>query len=522
MAHIVAVCRSEQRMEPKEESNMKRLLPLVFIAIFIAACGSTPAPTPNVSATNTAIAKSIVATMTAQAPTDTPMPTNAPEPIPTPTLVPGLGKLAYVQGGDIWVKTLPDGEPQRLTTDGLNCEPRWSPSGQWLAFRKGEHQVWLMSADGNDACSLNEDATVGPFAWAPVSDRLAYVANGEMRAIDADGTDLATLVPQSLPDRDPGQVGHIIWTPDGSCIAYEWVEKLPDQPLTYEGLWKVSSDGRQRTELYASGAPEKGVALLAGWSLDGQYIFFWQGEILSASLLSDGPAFYSLPADGGKPIRLVDSVLVHDDFLAPAPQGDRLAVTAGSYRATWTNKRVAVVEAGGGELTWLTDESVAAFSPAWSPDGVYLAYAAMPDEGDLVGGEDARLGMMERHIWVINAQGKPQPQQLTEDPAYRDECPLWSADGSHLLFARTGAEGPASLWLIPAGGGDPRRVADELSPWPGRDSDWFGYYGHIDWDQLFDWWRGPAVGAEPIAETVTGSGPIKVAFDNLRVYGPSQ
>jgi Tol biopolymer transport system component len=409
----------------------------------------------------------------------------------TPTPPPSLGKLAYVQSGDIWLKTLPDGELQRLTTDGRNREPRWSPSGQWLAFRKGEHQVWLMSADSNDARSLNEDATVGSFAWAPVSDRLAYGANGEMRAMDADGTDPATLVPQSLPDRDPGQVGHIIWAPDGSCIAYERVEKPPDQPLTYEGLWKVSSDGRQRTELYASGAPEKGVALLAGWSLDGQHILFWQGDILSASLLSDGPALYSLPADGGEPIKLVDSVLVHDDFLAPAPQGDRLAVTAGSYRATWTNKRVAVVEARGGELTWLTDEKVAAFSPAWSPDGVYLAYAAMPDRGDLVGGEDARLGMMERHIWMINAQGKPQ--QLTEDPAYRDERPLWSADGSHLLFARMAAEGPASLWLIPAGGGDPRRVVDELSPWTGPASGWFGYYGHIEWDQLFDWWRGPVV-----------------------------
>ncbi|MEJ2352594.1 MAG: hypothetical protein P8Y03_22640, partial [Anaerolineales bacterium] len=43
---------------------------------------------------------------------------------------PDLGKLAYVQGGDLWVKTLPDGEPQQLPTDGLNTQPRWSPSGK--------------------------------------------------------------------------------------------------------------------------------------------------------------------------------------------------------------------------------------------------------------------------------------------------------------------------------------------------------------------------------------------------------
>ena len=421
-------------------------------------------------------------------------------PTDTPTPTPNLGKLAYVQGGDIWVKALrrgsgqalPDGELQHLTTDGRNQEPRWSPSGQWLAFRKGDHQVWLMSADGNGAQVLNEGAAVAAFAWAPADDRLAYVASGEMRAIDADGTDPVTLVPQSLPDRDPGQVGHIAWSPDGAWIAYELVEQPLDQPLlTYEGLWKVSSDGGRRVELYASGAPEKGVAILAGWSLDGQYILFWQGGILSASLLSDGPPLYSLPASGGEPIELVDSVLVHDDFVASAPQGDWLAVTAGYYRTTWTNKRVAMIKVDSGELTWHTDESVAAFSPAWSPDAVYLAYVAMPDRGDLAGEEETRLGMMERHIWVVNAQGKPQPQQLTDDPAYRDERPLWSADGSHLLFVRMEAEGPASLWLIPAGGGDPHRMVDELAPWPSRALwGWFGYYGHIDWDELFDWWPG--------------------------------
>jgi hypothetical protein len=81
---------------------------------------------------------------------------------PTPTL--GLGKLAYVQGGDIWVKTLPDGEPQRLTADGRNREPRWSPSGQWLAFRKGDYQVWVMRADGSAARPLNDVAAVGAYA----------------------------------------------------------------------------------------------------------------------------------------------------------------------------------------------------------------------------------------------------------------------------------------------------------------------------------------------------------------------
>jgi hypothetical protein len=79
-------------------------------------------------------------------------PTGTAAPQPTPTSGVGLGKLAYVQGGDIRVKALPDGEPLRLTTDGQNREPRWSPSGEWLAFRKGDDQVWVMRADGGHNC----------------------------------------------------------------------------------------------------------------------------------------------------------------------------------------------------------------------------------------------------------------------------------------------------------------------------------------------------------------------------------
>ncbi len=415
--------------------------------------------------------------------------------VPTSTPTPSLGKLAYVQGGDIWVKTLPDGEPQRLTTDGHNSTPRWSPSGEWLAFRKLK-QVWMMRADGSDARSMMA-VPEGAFAWSPTADRLAYADDDRLKAVNADGTDPVTLVagPSATPPTPPplkeNTVGRIAWRPDGAWIAYGWQERQPGQPLIYQGLWRVSFDGEQLAELYVSGAPKKGDAILAGWSLDGQHILFWQGEMLSGSILADGVPLYSLPAGGGELTKLVDTVLVYDDFVASAPQGDRLAVTAGGYRATWTNKRVAVVGAGGGEPTWITDESVVAFSPAWSPDGVHLAYVAMPDEGDLVGGDDARLGMMKRRIWVVNVQGEPQPQQLTDDPAYRDERPLWSTDGSHLLFARMDAEGGASLWLIPAAGGEPQQVVGELSPLPDPVAGWFGYYGYMEWDELFDWWRGP-------------------------------
>ncbi len=69
---------------------------------------------------------------------------------------------------------------------------------------------------------------------------------------------------------------------------------------------------------------------------------------------------------------------------------------------------------------------------------------------------------MARRLWMIDADGG-EPEQLTDDPGYRDERPLWSADGSHLLFARFDAENRASLWLISLETGEPQRMMDVIA-----------------------------------------------------------
>lgn len=409
-----------------------------------------------------------------------------------------LGRLAYVQGGDIWIRTLPDGEPQRLTTDGLNSQPRWSPSGEWLAFRKGDlDQVWIMRVDGEQARPLNGGNPIDMFAWSPVEDRLAYVGlpQGGLYVQGADEAEPITLVhdawvdPATPPPEVKRSVGQVAWSPDGTRIAYTLLER-PIQPggaiapPSDQGLWVLSGEGGEPQELYVSGVPERGAVQLFGWTADGEYLLFWQGEILSASMLADGVPLYALPADGGEPTQLIDAALPHSDFVAPAPAGSVVAVVAGSGRLTWNSKRIALVHPHREEITRLGSDDAAALSPAWSPGGTRLAYSAGPT-GEDWGGEPVRQLMMARRIWLAGADGAGL-QRLTDDPAYRDEYPLWSADGSHILFVRLDAEGRVSLWLASVDGGEPQLVVEELTPAP----DWFGNYGHITWGQYFDWWRG--------------------------------
>jgi dipeptidyl aminopeptidase/acylaminoacyl peptidase/CubicO group peptidase (beta-lactamase class C family) len=73
--------------------------------------------------------------------------------------------------------------------------------------------------------------------------------------------------------------------------------------------------------------------------------------------------------------------------------------------------------------------------PALSPDGTRVAYVLRTTEED----------KNQHAIWVVD----DEPRQLTRGT--NDVAPAWSPDGASLAFLRA-TDGPAQLWLLPAGG----------------------------------------------------------------------
>ncbi|MCL5265993.1 MAG: hypothetical protein M1343_12535 [Chloroflexi bacterium] len=166
-----------------------------------------------------------------------------------------LGKLAFVKAGDIWVKELPDGEAKQLTHDGRNSQPRWSPSGEWLAFRK-ETTSWLIRASGDDVHQIQ-----GNFgSWSPVADRLAYVTAAGLFIVNAGGSD-----PRELAKSTGGtQVGGPAWAPDGNWLGFEKTEQAAGQPPSGRSLWRMKTDGTEMKEVYSSPNPAEG-SIQARW-----------------------------------------------------------------------------------------------------------------------------------------------------------------------------------------------------------------------------------------------------------------
>jgi Tol biopolymer transport system component len=86
-------------------------------------------------------------------------------------------------------------------------------------------------------------------------------------------------------------------------------------------------------------------------------------------------------------------------------------------------------------------------SPAFSPDGVRLAFA----------GRDA-VRKTSYRIYVRMLAGDRAATQLTSGPA-NDFGPAWSPDGASIAFLRV--DGNRALYMVvPSAGGDPRQVAE--------------------------------------------------------------
>jgi Tol biopolymer transport system component len=418
-----------------------------------------------------------------------------------------LGTLASVQMGDVWVRSLPDGKAVRLTEDGRNVAPKLSPSARWVAFRKSEKpyrfrtQVWIASTDGNQSRALDAPGGVGLFAWAPNSDRLAYAAGGELWVVRP-GQDLPMLLETS--PRSESRVTGISWSADGEWIDFLYEERR-DVP---EGEWpwrvsirKAPASGGGVIEILEFPVPDAegrpGNVQLAGWF--NSQLLFWQCEILSASIMADGCPLYALLPDGRQ--QILPSTLLYPDFLAVSPDKKRLAVSVGDGRETWSGKSIALVDPETGKAEVLTAPETSSLSPAWSPDAERIAYVsgAEPEAGVDAGiGEKlAEAGKSGRHIWVMKRDGSGK-RQLT-DGNYRDEHPIWSVDGRHVLFARIDPAHRISVWLIGAEGGTPRQVEGGVSfsknveEIPGD----LDYYGHFEWEKCFDW--SPRVVGDPLA-----------------------
>ena len=223
-------------------------------------------------------------------------------------------------------------------------------------------------------------------------------------------------------------IGDAQISPDGRRIAYVLKELDRDADEYVSNIY-VHEDGESRR--FTAGDKDSAPR----WSPDGRYLAFLSGREEKAQI-------YLMPACAGEPVRL-------------------------------------------------TDQTLGAGAPVWSPDSTRIAFTAPVSTKDVPAEDEkkAKTRVIERAVYKLNGVGytgdrrrhlfvlslpshpgeRPEPLQLTRGD-FNHNAPAWSPDGAHLAFAADrdpdwDLRSYSDIWVIPVTGGEPRRVTEAPGLW---------------------------------------------------------
>lgn len=432
------------------------------------------------------------ASPTASGPLETPTATVPPSlaalgltPVEIPWPAPGPeGRLAFVNpAGELLVKPMPSGQAKIVREGDAHRTPAWAPSGKYLAFIESSHLV--VSDEHGHLTPLTQPGLDASWGWSPTADVLAYFSPDGMLLYDPATRAARVIRGQGAPYAE--RPGGLYWSPDGKKILYGVYAGYTSPgrlDITELRVFELATGDDDL--LIEEALPAKGGTSPLGWSGDGRWVFYREPPGFGNSAWVGSVDVHVMPAGGGQSTKLGSTDGSPERF-ASAPATTFIAYVSGGFRFANDSGRRVEMASGAGVYRLAGPSPGSAVGVSLSSDGGRLAIAAFPEPPGAtshLSDQQSVLVLSQTRLWTQTLSSPAV--QLTDDPAYRDEHPLWSKDGKTILFTRIDADAKASIWRIPAAGGQPELVQDGLGFGPRGVG---GVYGWIEWSDLLAWWQ---------------------------------
>jgi Tol biopolymer transport system component/DNA-binding SARP family transcriptional activator len=421
---------------------------------------------------------------------------------------PDGGRLAYARGNTIEVVATEGDATTVIPTADPPHSLSWSPDGSRLAFVLGNaafayaanaigniapSSIWMVRGSGGqpqrvtDAASLNTSPV-----WTPDGKSLLFISDRDgsrdlYRVELSDGRSVRLTAGLSLHTIDLSRDGRMLTYAGFTEYANIWSLPIPTQGPADLSASRPLTAGHQSIE---------GIAL----SHDGRWLAFDSDR-------AGRQAIYRMPIAGGEPAPIVESN--GDDFMpAWSPDGREIAY----YGFRQGRRRLFVSPVAGGAPVAVAPDSFNQRFPDWAPDGRQLVF------------HSDRTGRFELYVVAREADGGwGEPQQLTSDGGQEAR---WSPDGTAIVYVRG-----TGLWLVAPTGSAPRLLIDtgeQAAPHQPLLAQWGPdghsvYYKVLDAEGRASIWTIPAGGGTPrllvrFDDPVRPSPRAEFATDGKRLY----
>jgi eukaryotic-like serine/threonine-protein kinase len=318
-----------------------------------------------------------------------------------------------------------------------------SPDGKYLSALvtsdKGQNVIWLRALDRLNAQTVNgSEGAIFPF-WSPDSRFLGFFAGGKLKKVDILGG-----APQIVCDAPRGAGG--AWNRDGVIVF---------APTLDGPLFRVAASGGVPLPLTELDRSRQEIAHIHPYFLpDGHHFIY-----TAVSTTSENSAIYVSSLDSKERKRIVNSALkavfappdhllfMRDDALmAQAFDPTRLEVSGDPFQVADQVGTVLITGAAGFavseggvlalRVTNMYERTLRWFDRSGKETGT--VGVAADYQGPAVSPDLQRIAVVKRErsvgdIWILD-QARGTSSRLTFDPA-RDEAPVWSPDGTGIVFA---------------------------------------------------------------------------------------